>query len=184
MSEHADQFVKHLQTLDEDNRGAMATLRHSLAFAPGAFPGAYPYVERFVSRDRHASDARRLALYAVAGLFALHPEQQARSFAAAFGALWREKERDSIEKRFIALLSADAENIVDYLRQATRLLKSESYGYDYAGLLDALAIWMDPRAGQERLDRLRRDWARDFYRAPHTGTDGDTAEHLTSTSAE
>ncbi|WP_140724745.1 MULTISPECIES: type I-E CRISPR-associated protein Cse2/CasB [Gammaproteobacteria] len=172
MSEHAERFIEHLSALRERDTGAMAALRHSLTFDPGAYPRAFPYVERFVGADRPATDAWRVALYAVAGLFARYPEQQDRSFAAAFGRLLRERESQSIEQRFIALLEADADNILDYLRQAISLLAAEGIGLDYARLLDDLAVWMNPNVDH---DRLRQRWARDFYRAAEFQADSDTA---------
>ena len=131
-------FIEHLQRLQTHDRGAMATLRHSLAFAPGDYPKAYPFVERFVGRDWHAHDARRLARYAVAGLFALHPVQQKPSLATALGQLMRQKDRPSLELRFVALLEADAEGLMNHLRQAVSLLAAEGMGYDHAVLLHVM----------------------------------------------
>ncbi|MDG9784280.1 type I-E CRISPR-associated protein Cse2/CasB [Metapseudomonas otitidis] len=161
MSDHTDSFIAHLEALQARDRGALAALRHSLAFAPGSYPRAYPYVERFAGHAAHERDARRLALYAVAGLFALHPQQAARSLGSALGELYRDGS-GSIEGRFIALLGADAENIVEYLRQAISLLAAKSIGLDYGRLLDDLTQWMNP--GNDP-GRLRQRWARDFYRA-------------------
>lgn len=172
MSEHAERFIEHLSALRERDTGAMAALRHSLTFDPGTYPRAFPYVERFVGADRPANDARRLALYAVAGLFARHPEPQNRSFAAAFGELLRKRESQSIEQRFIALLEADADNILDYLRQAISLLAAEDIGLDYARLLGDLTVWMNPSADR---DRLRQRWAREFYRAAEFHAESDSA---------
>lgn len=177
MSEHAERFIGHLIALRERDTGAMAALRHSLTFKPGTYPRAFPYVERFVAADRPANDARRLALYAVAGLFAQHPEQQSRSFATAFGELMKRRSKPkepnrSIEQRFIALLEADADNILDYLRQAISLLAAEDIGLDYVRLLDDLAVWMNPNADR---DRLRQRWARELYRAAEFHTESDSA---------
>lgn len=175
MSEHAEHFVAHLNALKERDRGALATLRHSLAFEPGNYPRAYPYVERFAGTDAHERDARRLALYAVAGLFARHPlHQPSRSFAAALGELMRRRNSGSIEGRFIALLGADAENVVHYLRQAISLLAAEGLACDYARLLDDLSYWMNPRADPTQ---VRQRWARDFYRATEAvSTESNDAE--------
>ncbi|MEO4045673.1 type I-E CRISPR-associated protein Cse2/CasB [Pseudomonas sp. CAU 1711] len=162
MSEHAEQFIAHLHALKERDRGALAALRHSLAFEPGCYPRAFPYVERFAGAAVHERDARRLALYAVAGLFARHPQSHSQSLAAALGELMARRQSPSIEGRFIALLGADAENIVDYLRQAVSLLAAEDIGCDYARLLDDLSHWLNPNADPSR---LRQHWARDFYRA-------------------
>ena len=86
MNEPARSFITHLQTLAETNRGALAHLKRSLGFAPGAYPPAFPHVERFVGADRHADDPWRLALYLAAGLFARHPmHQDGVRLAAALG---------------------------------------------------------------------------------------------------
>lgn len=165
MSDHATAFVRHLQALKEHDRGALATLRHSLAFEPGRYPKAYPHVERFAGQAVHERDARRLALYAVAGLFARHPESHPRSFASAWGELMHRRNSPGIELRFLALLGADANNVVDYLRQSISLLATENIGCDYARLLDDLTMWMNAAVDPDRRDGLRQRWARDFYRA-------------------
>jgi len=178
VSEHAREFIDYLEALKDKDRGALATLRHSLAFEPGAYPPAFPYVERFAGAAAHERDARRLALYAVAGLFAKHSLQSAQSFATGMGDLLHQQKKKansgdrqlSLEKRFIALLGADAENIADYLRQAISLLASDSVGCDYARLLDDLTRWMNPAADPDERDRLRQRWARDFYRAAQAET--------------
>lgn len=177
MSEHAQEFIGYLQSLKERDRGALATLRHSLAFEPGAYPGAFPYVERFAGAAVHERDARRLALYAVAGLFARHSLHTAQTFAAAMGELMSRRKSDSIEKRFIALLGADPENVVDYLRQSISLLAAEGVGCDYAQLLDDLSRWMNPAADQSERDRLRQRWARDFYRALQSESELETTKN-------
>lgn len=174
----AKDFIDHLLVLKERDKGAMATLRHSLAFSPGTYPRAFPYVERFVAADTHERNSRRLALYAVAGLFASHPEQRAQSFAAAFSDLMRQRESSSIEQRFVALLGADPDNIVTYLRQAVSLLATEGKGFDYAGLLDDLSRWMNPFIDPEWRDRIRQRWARDFYRSSQN-TSGNDARNVT-----
>ncbi|MFC0708615.1 type I-E CRISPR-associated protein Cse2/CasB [Azorhizophilus paspali] len=170
MNESAQAFIAHLGELYEHDPAAIAALRHSQGFAPGAYPPAYPYVERFVRADSHAQDPRRLAFYVVAGLFARHPHPAPRSLAASFGELFEKRRRmsgggGSIEKRFIALLGADAENLPDYLRQAVSLLATEDLGLDYTALLRDLGFWLNPRLEPEVRDRIRQRWARDFYGA-------------------
>ena len=174
--DRADPFIEHLQRLREHDRGAIATLRHSLAFALGDDPKSYPYVERYLPIDWHERDARRLARYAVAGLFASHPVQQQRSLATALGQLVRDKQRPSLELRFIALLEADADSLMDHLRQAVSLLAADGRGYNYAGLLRDLSIGLDPHAWPEARDRLKRQWARDFYRALQADAPAEAAD--------
>lgn len=175
MSDFAQDFVAHLIQLRERNAGALAELRRSLSFALGAHVKAFPYAERFVARDSHPQDAQRLALYLSAGLFALHPHPAPRSLAAAFGELMHRRGSDSIEKRFIALLGADAENLADYLRQTISLLAADDIGLDYAALLNDLRFWLNPRLDPEVRDCIRQRWARDFYRA--LAHDAETATH-------
>lgn len=165
MSEYAQAFVDHLETLRNRDRGALATLRHSLAFEPGAYPPAYPYVERFVGAEQHPQAPQRLALYIVAGLYARSPRQAERRFATALGVLMRNRESASIEQRFIALLGADPENLHDYLRQNFSLLAADDLGCDYASLLDDVSRWVNPWLDPQRRDHIRQRWARDFYRA-------------------
>ncbi|MFA7669119.1 MAG: type I-E CRISPR-associated protein Cse2/CasB [Burkholderiaceae bacterium] len=178
MSEYAERFVAHLRSLEE-SPGAMAALRRSVAFEPGRYMAVYPYVEPYVGKDWHERDSRRLAAYAVAGLYAHLPRHESRqTFAGAFGDLMRRRTRDDrgnegIQKRFISLLNADPENIVEYLRQALSLMAVEAEGFDYVRLLDDLTKWMNPfpDRGEDR-DRLRERWAREFYRAAETEKSG------------
>ncbi|MFC5697828.1 type I-E CRISPR-associated protein Cse2/CasB [Pseudomonas sp. GCM10022186] len=165
MSEYAQSFIAHLERLHERDRGALAVLRRSLGFAPGAYAPAYPYIERFVAAERHAQDASRLALYVVAGLYAMHPRQAAKSLATSLGELMRKRDSASIEQRFVALLGADAENLAVYLRQVISLLAAGDQPLDYGVLLRDLRVWLEPQIDPERRDAVRQRWARDFYRA-------------------
>ncbi len=136
-------------------------------------------MERFVAQGSHANDAHRLALYLTAGLFAVHQMHGNSSFATAYGDVFRQRESDSIEKRFIALLGADADNIANYLRQAVSLLKADAIAFNYAKLLRDLNQWLNPNLLAERRDSLRQQWARDFYRA--IAVPVDDQETITST---
>jgi CRISPR system Cascade subunit CasB len=71
---------------------------------------------------------------------------------------------ESIEKRFIALLGADADNLEEYLRQIVTLLAADDCGLDYIALLNDLPYWLNPNATEKR-DQIRQRWARDFYGA-------------------
>lgn len=177
----AQRFIDHLLRLNDQDRGALAALRHSLAFAPGDDPKAFPYVERFVGRDWHPADARRLAMYAVAGLFAAHPVVHERSLPAALGKLLREKGRPSLELRFRALLEADSDGVMPHLRQSVSLLAADGLGYDHAGLLCDLAAWLDERADPTRRDEIKRRWARAFYGALQAEAAADAADATPTT---
>lgn len=162
MNSHGEQFIEHLDRLHERDRGALAILRRSLSFAPGAYPPAYGYVERFVGMDRKASDPFRLALYLVAGLYALHPEKGTNSLASGLAELMHRRDSSSIEKRFLSLLGADPENLAEYLRHAVTLFATDNLGIDYVELFSDLIVWLNPYAAEKR-DQIRQKWARDFY---------------------
>lgn len=180
MSDHAQSFITHLIGLKDNDRGALAHLKRSLGFDPGAYPRAYPYVERFVGAEKHADDPWRKALYLAAGLFALHPMHHAGvSFATALGRVGRSRDSGSIEQRFIALLGAEPDSLPTLLRQSVSLLAADGVGFDYIILLKDLAFWLN-RVKPEVIDQLRQHWARDFYRAyePHAAPEEDAAAPL------
>jgi CRISPR system Cascade subunit CasB len=159
-----ERFLEWLEALKGKKawRPARAALRRSLAFPPGAYPKAMPYVEPFIweaNRERNEQEARYLeereAYYLVAALYALKDGayQKGRTLARAL----REKARksNSVEKRFQALLDADRDQIAFRLRQAVALVEG---GLDFAQLLADLVKWFD----FEGL-RVRARWAREFY---------------------
>ena len=63
-------FIDWLEELNEKDTKVRAVLRRSLAFDPGGFPAAYPFVEPFVKDDDNYW--RRQMLYLAAGLWAAH----------------------------------------------------------------------------------------------------------------
>ena len=147
-----ERFVERLERLKAQKAWtpARAALRRSLAFPPGAYPKAMPYVEPFVREEGWEREAH----YLVAALYALKDgeHQNGRTLARAL----REKaqESDSVEKRFLALLDADRDQIAFRLRQAVGLVEG---GLDFAQLLDDLLRWFGP----ER--RVQARWAKEFY---------------------
>ena len=164
MSVHAQSFTDYLVTLSTRDRGALAVLRRSLSHPPGAYPAAFPIVERFVPAQggRHSY---RSALYLVAGLFALHPKHRSSvALGAQLCASMRERGSASIEGRFVAALSATPEGFPSHLRQLVSLLAADNRALDYASLLDDCAAMLDDYRPDGR-DRVVQRWARDFYRA-------------------
>ena len=171
MSDFTASFVTHLRTLKERDRGAIAALRRSLGVAPGAYPPAYPAVERFAVLGAD-SESLRQALYLTAGLFALHPAHApGHGLANALGQAMRRRDSASIEKRFIALLSTDRDSLPNHLRQAVSLLAADGAAIDYAELLDDLSRLLQ-RWNEEQRDRVRQRWARAFYREGEPPTGG------------
>jgi CRISPR system Cascade subunit CasB len=163
MSDYAGKFIARLQHLEEHDRAGLSALRRSLAFDPGSYVPAFPYIEPFVNAEWSAQDSRRRALYIIAGLFAQNPLQCDISLAGALGKLHRREESASIEKRFIALLGADPENLHTYLRQVGSLLSAHGIGCDYDKLFGDVSRWTNPHLDPEWRDAIRQRWARDFY---------------------
>lgn len=184
MSKFTESFIAHLRSLAGRDRGALAALRRSLGFPPGAYPPAYPVVERFAVQDGTREPLRQ-ALYLTAGLFALNPRHQKdRSLPTKLAQAMHQRKSKSIERRFITLLSTDGETLPTHLRYAMQLLDAGELGCDFVALLDDLAVWLDPWKADER-DRVRQRWARDFYRhAASTDVDHAAVEPTIEPQAE
>lgn len=152
-------FIEWLDSLNAKDTRVRAVLRRSLAFDPGAFVPAYPYVEPFLKGENNFW--RRNMLYFVAGLWAAHWREgrcgEPMAIGTACHSLYLAKERSpSIERRFIALLDSDQDQLPHRFRQILALLKE--YPLDFDALLTGLLNWNDDRK------RTQNAWARDFYR--------------------
>lgn len=162
-------FIEWLERLNEENTKARAVLRRSLAFDPGTFVQAIPYVEPFV-KDADNS-WRRNMLYLVAGLWAAHWREGQRgpllSLGRACAAHQASSGSTSTERRFINLLDADSDQLPHRLRQMIALLKEQAIDFD--ALLKGLLYWNDDQK------RTQNAWARDFYRNMNTETEKEPA---------
>jgi len=163
--------------LEEPNKGdtrVRALLRRSLAFDPGEFPPAYPYVEPFLRNDE--ASWRRNVHYLVAGLWASHWREgrtgAPQSLGTACAAHWRASGSASVERRFISLLDADQDQLAHRLRQMIALLKEQAL--DFGDLLAKLMSWNDDQK------RTQIAWARDFYRATDLATAAEAVTEETS----
>jgi CRISPR system Cascade subunit CasB len=175
-----NRFIAHLQGLAERDRGALAALRRSLAFDLGTHAPAMPWVEPFAVKDG-SREPQRLALYLTAGLYATHPKHRVGApLAKGLGLVKMKRGSDSIERRFIALLGADAETLPVHLRHAIALLAADDLACDFVLLADDLARWLDPWQDEAR-DRVRQRWAREFYRQLAEGDDADAPDTIPTT---
>jgi len=158
-------LVQHLQRLaGEDgerppDRGALAALRSSLARDRPL--EALRVVLPAVAIGREVGDRERRAVedsaVLLAQLYSLHPVSGERTLASALRRSMSERDSDSIEGRFRALLSAAREDLPAHLRHAVGLIASGGAGIDWTGLLRAIREWgRDDR-------RVQRAWARDFW---------------------
>lgn len=166
-------FLEWLETMNERDTRVRAVLRRSLAFAPGAYCAAFPYVEPFLTDD--APHWRRQVHYLVAALWAAHwkadrqgPMLPMGNAIASYAMNHHKREQlmtggSSTERRFIALLDADPEQLPHRLRPMVALLKDETIDFD--ALLTDLLWWQDERKSRQN------NWARQFYRTLNPSTD-------------
>lgn len=166
ISEMDERFVAHLEKLrDADDRAALARLRRGLGKPPGTVPEMHALVLPWLPQDipRWHEDQ----CYLIAALFASHPQAGGQgSLGKSFGLLRDKSEgKESVERRFVALLNCHEEELPDHLRHAISLLKSKEIPVDWRELLNDLHHW----GHSDR--RVQRKWARDFW----TATLADTA---------
>lgn len=165
-----NEFFEWLEKANEQDTRVRAVLRRSLAFDPGCFPSAFSYVEPFLKdTDSHW---RREVFYLTAGLWAANLRDRhvgpTLTLGKAAAAYQLSSGSSSIERRFIALLDADADQLAHRLRQMLALLKD--YSVDFGALLQDLLRWNDESK------RTQNAWARDFYRHFNNETDHETSE--------
>ena len=161
-------FIEWLEELNEKDTKVRAVLRRSLAFDPGGYVPAFPYVEHRITDEDTAW--RREMHYLVAGLWAVHwregrsgPLMKIAEACAEFDKEKRssmsvddKRKLTSTEKRFINLLDADSGQLPYRLRQMVALLKE--YRLDFGQLLKDLMHWHSSRKTTQTV------WARDYYR--------------------
>ncbi len=151
-------FIEWLESLNKKDTKVRAVLRRSLAFDPGEYPSAYPYVEPFLKNE--GNSWRREMFYLVAGLWASHWAEGRTGSPMTIGKACAVHQSSSgstsTERRFIALLDADGEQLPHRLRQMIALLKEQTI--DFNALLERLLYWDDDRK------QTQSAWARDFYR--------------------
>lgn len=149
-------IIEYLEVLAEKDPKVRAVLKRSLAFNPGSYPPAFPYVEHRLSNE---DGWKRTVFYLVAGLWAFHGggHGQGKKFTSACKEHYLKKDKSSsFEKRFIALLDADEGQLPHRLRQMIALLKD--YSFDFGALLNDLLWWSHP----DRWVQIK--WAKEFYK--------------------
>lgn len=153
-----NRFIEWLEGFNEKDTKVRAELRRSLTFDSGRYFKAFPYVEPFVKDE--GNSWRREMHYLVAGLWATHWRQGRTGTPIGIGeacAKYQEASGSiSTERRFIALLDADDDQLPHRLRQMIALLKDQVIDFD--ALLTGLLYWNDDQKCTQNA------WARDFYR--------------------
>jgi CRISPR system Cascade subunit CasB len=152
-------FIAHLESLrDREERGSLAALRRGAGSAPGTVAAMYPHILPWVPCQPWVEDAA----YIVGSLFALNSQPGGQgNIGKAFTLL---PQNESLEKRFVALLNCNREDLPNHLRQAVGLLKSKEVPIDWRQLLHDILYW------DHESRFVQRQWARDFWQTAVSGT--------------
>ena len=120
----------------------------------------YPYVGRFINQETDASHDR--AVFLTAALFAEYPEAKQNSRDLGRSVNLISEKSASIERRFVALLDAEADDLHYYLRQMVALLKAHGMAVNWDQLFKDIRGWDNPGR------RVQRTWARSFWGSAET----------------
>jgi CRISPR type I-E-associated protein CasB/Cse2 len=152
-------FIAFLEGLVErEQLGALAALRRGLGRPPGEAPGMHPFVMPWLPATASPWDEE--PYYLVAALFAFHPANDSREgsdLGTAFAWFDRDTTGGGAERRFVALLGCDREDLPENLRHAVALMRSKSVPIPWAQLLHDIRGWDLPRRP------VQRQWARSFW---------------------
>lgn len=156
-----ESFINYLELVfRSDNRAVLADLRRGLGKEAGTALEMFQHVARFAQSTSRTDEN---AVFVVAALFGLYPsyswkptEQVQRNNLGRSMAFLKD-ESGSVERRFVALLNADEEDLPNHLRQIVSLLKSKETPINWRELLRGIKQW-------NRSDRrVQREWAKGFW---------------------
>lgn len=150
------QLIAYLKGLEKrQDRAALANLRRGLGKPPKTAMEMYPYLGRFLSHETKHNYEN--AVFIIAALFAYYPD--AAGNVGNLGASLRKlkDESDGIEKRFVVLLNAEADDLPYYLRQIIGLLKSKEIAVNWEQLFKDVKNW----SSDKRF--VQQNWARSFW---------------------
>jgi len=153
------------------DRGTLAGLRKGLGEPRGWHPAVAMVVDRAIG-DVHLRDSQRDVLNMTAALFSIHPNIRKRedrwgtslldSLSQLQVSLGRtsDEDRQALDRRVMALLNADQEDVFHHLRHLIRLFRNADVAIDWIQLAYDLDSW----SSTER--SVQRRWARQWWGAP------------------
>jgi CRISPR system Cascade subunit CasB len=189
-------YLSSLATDENRDRAKLAALRRGL----GKENGWDPQLASIVNpRIGDIAERRTTICYQVAALFGLHPvgwprasgdsdteRYQNRTFGRSLHLYAVDKSKSSgtledikqpLDRRLMALLNADSDDVFDHLRYAVSLLRGTEIPVDWGKLMLDLDRWDEP-------DRsVQRTWSRAWWPAPpwvDGGTGVPSSESTTS----
>src|SRR2546427_7076194 len=175
-SSRDERFISALEHLvTNDDRAALAALRRGLGQQPGETMELYPYVVPYTQGLQYTSDEN--AYYIIASLIGLYPtlswqrsDGKPLTNLGVSLALLKDDSGNSLERRFVALLNAHADDLPEHLRQAISLLKSKDKPVNWLRLLRDIKQW-------DRENRMvQRLWAKGFWREAVEDDDESTTQ--------
>lgn len=163
-----EDIFQNLEQRAEADSAVVAVMRRSLAYEPGLYPPAFPFVEPLTFGQ---GEWRRRATYLAAACWAKSqrsPQDESKTHGVDLASALRKLKTDpkqsqageSLTKRFTALLDADSDELPWRLRQITTLLSASGITIDWPALLNDLWHWNH----SDRFVQVR--WARHFWATP------------------
>lgn len=152
-----EKFINYLETfVRDDNRAVLAHLRRGLGKekAIEMFPYISGWTANLSRRDENA-------FFNIASMIGLYPvnswksEEKYNNLGKSLAFL--KDDSDSIEKRFVALLNSDEEDLPNHLRQIISLLKSKEAPVNWFLLLKDIKGWSNEKRN------VQRNWAKGFW---------------------
>lgn len=152
-----EKFISYLENfVRKDDRAALAHLRRGLGRENAA--EMFPYLAGWTANLCRSEEK---AYFLVASLIGLYPtnswkgDEKHNNLGKSLSFL--QAESDSIEKRFVALLNADEEDLPNHLRQIVSLLKSKEAPVNWLQLLRDIRYWNNEK------NNVQRSWAKGFW---------------------
>ena len=163
-----DRLITYLKDLAKPpkNNAALASLRRGLGKKPKTVMEMFPYLGQFLSRDPNYETA----VFIIAALFAYYDD--APSNIGNLGASLQKikDESGTIEKRFVALLNADEEELPHHLRQIIGILKSKSIALNWEQLFFDVRNWKN----EKLKDSVQYFWAKEYWKDNYKEKNQDT----------
>jgi CRISPR system Cascade subunit CasB len=165
-------FITWLSKFDRSEskgRAALAVLKRGVAKPPGEYKEMYPYVLPFFTNEESSNQEgfswKQQCYFLTASLFAMNPGQNPdRTFAEAMYHIKSQKDSESIEKRFMTILSCRREDLPNHLRHAVSLLESKKISFDWEKFLRDIIWWSDFDTSSFRGSRtVQKKWAEEYW---------------------
>jgi CRISPR system Cascade subunit CasB len=183
-------FVNYLYSLHDGltspNPRQVSESRRVLARLRRSFVGPRQRAEAYDAVFPHdpPRDEEQVWLLA-AGLFAINPQPRPREATGrSLGAAMRmlaQRRGESVNRRFVQLVSVDRDALPHYLRQAVQLLGTETLPVNYQQLLDDLVDLLADGSNENDAHAVRLRWVRDFHRTQSSRTPASSESANTTT---